>query len=320
MMWVDCLMRRHKSAAVLFNPFINRTEMTKRLANPFLLVYASAASLYTDIFLMLSGLLTTYTFIGRLQKGKKIVIWQEILDRYLRIIPSIMFLILFCTFILPLLGSGPMWNLVVTSHSDICKKYWWRNLLFLQNWFGYNSICLTNTHHVGIDMQLFVTATFLTIAMWKWPKRGIQAIIALSVLSTIARFYITMAHELSIHIFFGISLSKIAEVADRMYIIPPYRFTVYSMGMFLGYILRRHKDHKPTPMQVRLGWTFGFMSFFVTLFVSTRMNFPDYKYNKFEAALYAAFAPAAWCVLSAWIIFISEKGSNSKFYFLAMKY
>lgn len=86
------------------------------------------------------------------------------------------------------------------------------------------------------------------------------------------------------------------------------------MGMFLGYILRRYKDHKPTPMQVRLGWTFGFMSFIMTLFVSTRMNFPDYKYNKFEAALYAAFAPAAWCTLSAWIIFISEKGSNSEFF------
>ncbi|CRK95963.1 CLUMA_CG009406, isoform A [Clunio marinus] len=306
------LMFTHKSMAILFNPFINRTEMTKRLANPFLLVYASAASLYTDIFLMLSGLLTTYTLIGRLQKGRKIVIWRELLDRYVRIVPSIIFLILFCTYILPLLGSGPMWNLVVTSHSDICKKHWWRNLLFVQNWFGYNSICLTNTHHTGIDMQLFIVAIFLTIGLWRWPKRGIQAIIGLSILSTIARFYVTITHELSIHIFFGISLSKIAEVADRMYIIPPFRFTVYSMGMLLGYILRRHKDSQMTPKQAKLGWTFGFLAFFITLFVSIRMNFPDYKYNSFEAALYAAFAPASWCVLSAWIIFASEKGCNNQ--------
>lgn len=286
--------------------------MTKRLANPFLLVYASAASLYTDIFLMLSGLLTTYTFIGRLQRGREIVVWREILDRYVRIIPSIIFLILFCTFILPLMGSGPMWNLVVTSHSDICKKYWWRNLLFLQNWFGYNSICLTNTHHTGIDMQLFIAATFLTIALWKWPRRGVQAIIGLAILSTIGRFYITMIHELSIHIFFGISLSKIAEVADRMYIIPPFRFTVYSMGMLLGYSLRRYKDFRPTPLQARIGWIVGFLSFLITLTVSIAMNYPDYKYNKFEAALYASFAPPAWCMFSAWIIFISEKGCNSR--------
>lgn len=132
----------HKSMATLFRPFINRTAMTSRLSNPFLLVYASAASLYTDVFLMLSGLLTVYTFVGRLQKGKTIVLWREIVDRYFRIIPSVIFLILFCTFILPHLGSGPMWNLVVTSHADICKKNWWRNLLFLQNWFGYNSVSI----------------------------------------------------------------------------------------------------------------------------------------------------------------------------------
>jgi hypothetical protein len=312
-MMITVIIYRHKSMAVLFNPFTNRTEMTKRLANPFLLVYASAASLYTDIFLMLSGLLTTYTVFGRLQRGREIIVWREMLDRYVRIVPSIIFLILFCTFILPLLGSGPMWNLVVTSHSDICKKHWWRNLLFLQNWFGYNSICLTNTHHVGIDFQLFTAATFLTIALWKWPRRGLQAIVGLAVLSTFARFYVTMKHELSIHIFFGIKLSKIAEVADRMYIIPPFRFTVYSIGMLLGYTLRKHKDFQPTKAQTILGWIAAFSTFFITLLASVRMNFHDYKYDKVEAALYAAFAPAMWCGLSTWIIFISQKGCNSKF-------
>lgn len=298
--------------AVLFNPFINRTEMTRQMSNPFLLSYASSASLYTDVFLMLSGLLTTYTFIGRLQRGQTIKIWRELLERYFRIIPSIVFLILFCTFILPLMNSGPMWNLVVTSHSDICKKNWWRNMLFLQNWFGYNSICLTNTHHVGIDMQLFIVATFLTIILWRWPTRGLQAIGGFALLSTLARFYVTFTHELSIHIFFGISLQKIAEVADKMYIIPPFRFTVYAMGMFLGWVLRKYKSIQPTPSQTRIGWTISFSAFLATVLVSIGMNFHGYRYNKFHAALYAALAPITWSLFSAWIIFISEKGSNGE--------
>lgn len=311
--YIARLFCRHKSMSTLFLPFINRTQMTERLSNPFLLVYASAASLYTDVFLMLSGLLTVYTFYGRLQKGKKIVIWREILDRYFRMIPAMIFLILFCTFILPLLGSGPLWTLVVTSHSNICKQHWWRNLLFIQNWFGYNSICLTNTHHVGIDMQLFILATFLTPVLYKYPRRGLQLIIGLALLSTFARFYVTIVHELSIHIFFGISLAKIAEVADRMYIIPPFRFTVYSMGMLLGYVLRKYKDHMPSPNQVRVGWTLGVLTLIGTSIASVRMNFPDYHYDKFQAGIYAALAPAGWCVFSAWIIYISEKGSKSEF-------
>jgi hypothetical protein len=301
--------------AALFNPFTNRTEMTERMSNPFLLVYASAASLYTDVFLMLSGLLTTYSLIGRLQKGKRIVIWRELMDRYFRIMPSIIFLILFCTFLLPHLSSGPMWNLVVTSHAEICKKYWWRNVLLLQNWFGYNSICLTNTHHVSIDWHLYVVATFLTIFLYKYPRRGIEVISYLALLSTVARFYVTYFNKLSIHIFFGIRISKISEVADKMYIIPHYRFTVYALGMMVGYFLRKYRNIRLTKLQETCGWIIGYVTFIITFLVSVKMNFPDYKYDALEAALYASLVPPLWCVLSLWGIFISENGSQCKFYF-----
>jgi hypothetical protein len=161
-------------------------------------------------------------------------------------------------------------------------------------------------------MQLFIMATFLTPVLFKYPKRGLQLLIGLALLSTFARFYVTVLHELSIHIFFGISLKKIAEVADRMYIIPPFRFTVYAMGMLLGFALQRYKDHKPTTNQARAGWILGVLSFVVTSIASVRMNFPDYEYDKYEAGIYAALAPAGWCVFSAWIIYISEKGSTSE--------
>lgn len=289
--------------------------MTSRLSNPFLLVYASAASLYTDIFLMLSGLLTTYSLIGRLQSGKKVVVWREMLDRYFRIMPSLLFLILFCTYLLPHMSSGPMWNLVVTSHAEICRNYWWRNVLMIHNWFGYNSICLTNTHHVGIDWHLFIVATFLTIFLYKNPKRGLQLIVGLAVLSTVARFYVTYANKLSIHIFFGIRISKIAEVADKMYIIPHFRFTVYALGMLVGYILRKSKQDnvKLTKGQERFGWIFSYTAFIATFIISVKMNFPDYKYDATEAALYAALVPPFWCVLSLWSIYASEIGCECEF-------
>lgn len=155
-------------------------------------------------------------------------------------------------------------------------------------------------------------ATILTPILYKYPRRGLQLVLGLALLSTFARFYVTVRHELSIHIFFGISLSKIAEVADRMYIIPPFRFTVYAMGMYVGWVLRRFKEHIPSINEARVGWMLGFLSFLITSIASVRMNYPDYHYNKFEAGVYAALAPATWCVFSAWIIYISEKGCNSE--------
>lgn len=49
-------------------------------------------------------------------------------------------MILLCTFILPELGSGPMWNLTVTHHANMCKNYWWRNFLFIHNYFGFENM------------------------------------------------------------------------------------------------------------------------------------------------------------------------------------
>ena len=53
-----------------------------------------------------------------------------------RIVPNLVAVILFCTFILPSAGTGPLWNQVVKQNYDICKSTWWRNLLFIHNYFG----------------------------------------------------------------------------------------------------------------------------------------------------------------------------------------
>lgn len=196
------LLISHKCMAIFFNPYSNRTEMSEMLGKPWTVI-ARAASLYTDPFLMLSGMLTAYSLLGRLQRNGKLNITKEYFGRYLRIMPPLGFLIAFCTFILPLLGSGPQWNLVVTHHSDICKQYWWRNLLFIHNWFGFSNMCLTHSHHVGIDTEMFMMAPFLVLALWKWPRKGAIAIIGLAVLSTIARYYVTYTYGLSNYVFFG---------------------------------------------------------------------------------------------------------------------
>jgi peptidoglycan/LPS O-acetylase OafA/YrhL len=196
------LLISHKCMAAFFNPYMNRTSMTEFIGKPWT-VLVRAASLYTDPFLMMSGMLTAYSLIGKLQRTGHINIFKEFAGRYLRIMPSLAFLIVFCTFILPLLGEGPQWPLVVTHHSEICQKYWWRNLLFIHNWFGYGNMCLTHTHHVGIDTELFFTAPFFILALWKWPKKTAKLILALAVLSTVARYYVTFKYNLSNYISFG---------------------------------------------------------------------------------------------------------------------
>lgn len=143
-----------------------------------------------------------------------------------RILPNLMTVILFCTFVLPFLGSGPLWPLVVNHHSELCKQHMWRNMLFIHNYFGFKDMvrtnnsqrieflllllilcqfqCLTHTHQIGIDMQLFIVTPLFVYAIWQNKKIGFWLLGITAGLSTILRFVVTWYHELSHVVHFGI--------------------------------------------------------------------------------------------------------------------
>lgn len=192
----------HKSMEVNFNPIANKTEMNLFFVQPISIVFR-CCYLYTDVFLMLSGLLVAYSLFGKVQRGQRVNVFREIVSRYLRFMPLMAFLILFTIFILPLLGSGPQWNRAIIYQSEICRKTWWRNILMIHNWFGFRNVCLEHTHHLGSDFELFVVAIFLIILIYLNKKVGIFLLIALAVASTVARFYVVYVRELVIYITSG---------------------------------------------------------------------------------------------------------------------
>ncbi|XP_018563221.1 nose resistant to fluoxetine protein 6-like [Anoplophora glabripennis] len=301
------LLLAHKSMALFFLPFANRTEFVEYISRPFS-VLGRAASLYTDPFIMISATLTTYSLLGKLNRNKEINIIQEYISRLFRIVPSFAAVIIFCTFVLPWIDSGPLWNLVVTHHSTICKKYWWRNLLFIHNYFGFKDMCLTHTHHVGIDTQLFFISPFLILMIWKWPKNGTIILITLASISTFMRYYVTYSMRLSNYVHFGTSVQQLFETADNMYILPVHRATVYIMGIFLGYILRSFRHIQLTKTRIRFGNTIALFSFIISYFGPSFMSSIDYVYDPTDAAWYAAISPILWCISFCWIIFTVQAG------------
>ncbi|KAJ9599467.1 hypothetical protein L9F63_010054, partial [Diploptera punctata] len=130
------LLIAHKCMALFFNPYLDRTAMAEALGRSWT-GFARGAWLYTEPFILMSGLLTSYSFYKELQTKNKLNVPREYFSRFMRIVPNLVILILFCTFILPWTGNGPLWNQVVQHHSDICKQTWWRNLLFIHNYFGF---------------------------------------------------------------------------------------------------------------------------------------------------------------------------------------
>ncbi|KAJ8680575.1 hypothetical protein QAD02_016362 [Eretmocerus hayati] len=304
------LLLSHKSLALFFNPYVNRTEMTEYIGKPWTVI-GRAASLYTDPFIMLSGLLTTYSFMGKLNRTGKLDVRNEYLNRLFRIIPSLAALVLFCTFIMPFIGSGPQWPLVVDRHAEICKKTWWRNFLFIHNYFGFENMCLTHTHHVGIDTQLFALSPLLVFAIYKRPKIGIVLLSSVAIISTFLRFYVTYSNQLNNYISFSVSIRQLFDTANMSYILPSHRLTVYIIGIFVGYLLRKiPRKQMLSDSAINFGWCVCSLMMAAAFFGPAGMGSITYKYNSIHAALYNAFAPIGWCALFIWLIFLAHTGTN----------
>lgn len=96
-----------------------------------------------------------------------------------------------------------------------------------------------------------------------------------------------------------------------MYILPIYRFTVYAMGLGLGYLIRKHKDIKLTRNQLTLGWTVISVLFALNVVLISLMSAYDYTFSKFDAALFSSVAPIPFCLFFAWMLYTAHLGYKS---------
>lgn len=196
--------------------------------------------------------------------------------------------------------------------------------------------CLTHTHHLGIDTELFVVAPALILMLWKWPKNGSIILLCLAAISTVMRFNVTVTEKLSNYVYFGASYvnelpSQISDsinfflhfirtdsirtlfrTADLMYTIPVHRATIYIVGILVGYAMRTYKHIKLSNTQLFYGWTVSIVLILSVLMGPAGMGNISYEYNAYHAAFYAALGPIGWCTLFIWIIYSTHLGYSSE--------
>lgn len=273
-------------------------------------------ALYTDVFLMLSGMLVAYSMTKQLKKGQNIKLAEEYVGRYIRIMPSIIVIILVTIYVDPLLiGQNPQRALVIETPAQLCKDFGWRNLLMIHNWFDTGNMCLLHTHHVGSDFELFLIAPILLTIMWRWPKKGFYFILFLASASTCARFYVTHSRELMYFVPFGAKLSNLLATANHLYTLPTHRFTVYGIGLILGFVLRKYDSFRLSKAQFIVGQIINGASIVAVIACGTVMTGIDVKYDVMLHSLYAAFAPIVYCLHVAWIILSTHQGHKSEYLF-----
>jgi Acyltransferase family len=115
-------------------PYSNRNKLTEFFNSPFS-VFLRSSFLYEDVFLVISGVLSSISILKDVSEGGKASWFKKILSRFLRLVLPLTIVLLFYAFIWEHLGTGPQWSAVVDKNADLCKESMWKNLLFIQNFF-----------------------------------------------------------------------------------------------------------------------------------------------------------------------------------------
>ncbi|KAE8751905.1 hypothetical protein FOCC_FOCC001382 [Frankliniella occidentalis] len=304
------LLVAHKSVALLYQPYVNRTAAVAVLGQPWSII-GRVAILYTDCFILLSGVLAARALLRRLDRTKAVPIVRRLVDRYVRLTPLLLALVALCTLVLPGLGRGPMWGLVVEPHAALCRQHWWRNVLYIHNYYGFEDMCLTHTHQLGIDMQLFAVAPLLVYPLWRWPRAGAAMLALLAAWSTALRHRVVLDNKLATIVYFGMPVSQMFKTASMSYILPTHRLTVYIMGLGLGYALHRvPESYQFSRAWAAVGWLVAAPLGLLPVFGPWEAATPGYQYDAHEAAQYAAFAPILWGGFVCWGVLACARGAG----------
>ncbi|GFX14324.1 nose resistant to fluoxetine protein 6 [Trichonephila clavipes] len=261
-----------------------------------------------DTFFFMSGLLICYFTLKlvRLDK-KKFNLKLFILHRLWRIAPVYYFILLFATLI-PLMGSGPLFNETMEEFVNPCGQYWWRNVLFINNYFHLKDMCMIHTWYVSCDFQLYLASLIVILPLLKSEKIGVAINIVLIGVSVIYTGILTYVGQIIPTV-----IMTMPDPIDRnLGYLYTYGNTLsrggpYFIGILTGYLLFKYPEAKiPKIFQV-FGWCLSILSSGLIVFITGawyRIRPP----TPLEVLMYATFYKVAFTSGVAWMTFCCITG------------
>ncbi|PIC29848.1 hypothetical protein B9Z55_021295 [Caenorhabditis nigoni] len=166
MLWV---VSGHTISGIMFpDVLLPVTSFTKHFWNHLIL----NAFFSVDTFFLLSGIVVAYLFFKNPLKKSQItspITWILFyVHRYLRLTPPLMifigFYIAYSEYIQGPTAAAGLNS--ITYAVNGCKKTWWRNLLYINNFGDSTQACYGITWYIAVDTQLYLIAPIILIALW----------------------------------------------------------------------------------------------------------------------------------------------------------
>ena len=268
------------------------------------------ATVSTDTFFFLSGLLVGYLLLLELKKnGGTFNIPMYYIHRYIRLTAVYAVLMWFVATVYPRIGSGPLWGFVAQADAEGCQDRWWHHILYVQNFFpipvdgSEGAECLGVTWYMAIDMQLYIIAPLFIVPLYYFPRAGVGLLIFLAPLNIASRLIAMYKNDWDS---WDVNM-------DKMYFAPYQRFGVYALGILTAFCIieARKRKFRFTDGQLFFGWVFsGGLMFFCILFPSHWYNFENGLTPQDTSRIFDSSFRVLWAVGLMWIVLVCDAGKG----------
>ncbi|XP_022177145.1 uncharacterized protein LOC111038383 [Myzus persicae] len=263
-----------------------------------------------DPFFFLSGFIVYKNLFREFKKPKAESVWRTlslpIIKRIIRMLPAYCAMMAITAHIVPHLGDGPLWPNKSWEEAEICKNYWWTNLLFISNFVDIKHQCLHMGWYLSSDIQFFIIGVIVVYVYTKNPNYGIALLGLIIGLSISVPFIITfltgrdgMDKFLIPYLLYPRNVLSLNESYRPSYM----RATPFFVGLAMARVVEKLMERKVKFSQTAVhGGIFAICTLTLwTQFYGAVFYTRDRPYYPFEHALYSTICHCTWPVAGIWI-------------------
>ncbi|KAF7635172.1 Acyl_transf_3 domain-containing protein [Meloidogyne graminicola] len=228
---------------------INVDDLKDELVDHFWNQWITNFTLSVDVFFVLSGTLTSYSWF-RKWKGEGIIeipnwtsfgYWLRFYrHRIFRLWPAYIFTLIAVTVRVSITHYHPMWP--PTDPAVQCPKHWIENVLFINSLT--DNRCMPWTWYIGTEFLFYLISPIFLLSILQSPKAGILLCISICCLSSLLNVITMLKYNFppTQMLWKQPNIFSPDFILHHLviYIKPWYRIGPYIVGIVLGYILAQH--------------------------------------------------------------------------------
>ncbi|XP_066262600.1 nose resistant to fluoxetine protein 6-like [Euwallacea similis] len=304
----------HRFGVFTSSALMNFNYVEQQYRSPFASIIFHG-DLFVDTFFLLSGLLVAYGLLTQFDK-KMVNPGFIVFLRYIRLTPVYAFVIFYYATVFNYTGKGPLWKVIAGADSEDCKKNWWTNLLYINNYVNPDHMCMTHAWYLPCDFHYFIIAVGICILIKKEKKLGLSSLLTTTLISMAIPFILTVVYHRPPTLMFYPDFLKAPKVHTDFlltYSKSHTRATPYFVGMLGGYLYYKLKgrNYHVCRRKSLLIVALSLCSLAAAVFSGAAFYDPYHPYNPYTSGAYAGLHRALWALGTIGLMYVASYGHAS---------